>query len=540
MAIWSLKDEKFLVIDDFSEMRAMMRTMLMSYGAQDIHLARNGEDALKILENNQFSIILCDYNLGDGKDGQQVLEEARYRGLLSASLIYIMVTAENTAHMVMGALENQPSSYLSKPINRTVLQARLDSLLKKRARLHNLNQLINKKQYQQAIAACDKEMAESPRYRFELLKLRTELLMELDDYPAVADQAQQVLDERDIPWAFYYKGKASLMLQDYEKAKEIFTQLIETQGNYIVAYDGLAEAEKGLGNNDAAQAVLLQALERSPKSVLRQRNLAETSERIGDYQTSEKARRQAIKVGRKSVLKAPGDYAGLAKALVKNDKSSEALQIASSVQKEFNDSAEAELVGAITTSQVYQSMGKEAESEAALKKSTELLEQFPGGAPRNLSLDVAEACMEHGQVDEAKELIRQVVTEQHNDQSVLARVGEIFKEAGLEEQGRSFIETTREGIIKINNRGVKMASEGDVAGSIVLFDEALLNMPKNTDININAAFAFLKSMQQNGVEQGLLEKTKRCLAVVRQAGDHKAKYQKMMELSQGMEASLTT
>lgn len=46
-----------------------------------------------------------------------------------------MVTAENTADMVMGSLECQPDGTLSKPVTRATLQVRLRKLLEKREEL---------------------------------------------------------------------------------------------------------------------------------------------------------------------------------------------------------------------------------------------------------------------------------------------------------------------------------------------------------------------------------------------------------------------
>jgi hypothetical protein len=39
-------------------------------------------------------VVLCDYNLGDGKNGQQVLEETRVRNLMLPSSVWLMVSAE--------------------------------------------------------------------------------------------------------------------------------------------------------------------------------------------------------------------------------------------------------------------------------------------------------------------------------------------------------------------------------------------------------------------------------------------------------------
>jgi CheY-like chemotaxis protein len=109
--------------------------MLAAYGAADIRLAKNGDEAVTALQAERHDLVLCDYNLGDGRDGQQVLEQARHRGLLPRCNLFVMVTAENTADMVMGSLECQPDGTLSKPVTRATLQVRLRKLLEKREEL---------------------------------------------------------------------------------------------------------------------------------------------------------------------------------------------------------------------------------------------------------------------------------------------------------------------------------------------------------------------------------------------------------------------
>src|SRR6185295_9324418 len=121
--------KKALVIDDFPDMRGSIRRMLVNFGIADVAMASTGDEALLICENHNFDIILCDYNLGDAKNGQQILEELRYRRLLKHTSIYMMVTAETTKSMVFGALEYQPDDYLTKPFTQTVLQKRLDRLV---------------------------------------------------------------------------------------------------------------------------------------------------------------------------------------------------------------------------------------------------------------------------------------------------------------------------------------------------------------------------------------------------------------------------
>jgi DNA-binding response OmpR family regulator len=83
----------------------------------------------------RYDIILCDYNLGQGKDGQQVLEEARFREFMSPSTIFVMITAENTMDMFMGVLEYSPDDYLIKPFTKEALGKKLRDLIRKKENL---------------------------------------------------------------------------------------------------------------------------------------------------------------------------------------------------------------------------------------------------------------------------------------------------------------------------------------------------------------------------------------------------------------------
>ncbi|MGE3774539.1 MAG: response regulator, partial [Gammaproteobacteria bacterium] len=90
----NIKDYRFLIIDDLREMRMTVRGMLDSLQVKVMHEAKSGDEALEILSKNPVDVVLCDYNLGEGRDGQQTLEEARGRNLLLPTAAWIMITAE--------------------------------------------------------------------------------------------------------------------------------------------------------------------------------------------------------------------------------------------------------------------------------------------------------------------------------------------------------------------------------------------------------------------------------------------------------------
>jgi len=109
------KRSRVLIIERSAEARGVLRAMMSDAGVEKIDMVISGQEAIDSLQKHKYHLVLYDYNLGKGKDGQQVLEEARFNKSLGQSTIFIMITAETSIGMVMGAPEYQPDSYLTKP-----------------------------------------------------------------------------------------------------------------------------------------------------------------------------------------------------------------------------------------------------------------------------------------------------------------------------------------------------------------------------------------------------------------------------------------
>src|SRR5690554_5514863 len=90
----------FLIVDDFENFRLSMRQMLRSCGADKIELVGHATPAIQYCTYNHVDVVLCDFNLGEGKNGQHILEELRHKKLLSRSSLFLMVTAETSKEMV--------------------------------------------------------------------------------------------------------------------------------------------------------------------------------------------------------------------------------------------------------------------------------------------------------------------------------------------------------------------------------------------------------------------------------------------------------
>jgi CheY-like chemotaxis protein/Tfp pilus assembly protein PilF len=537
MSLWTLKDKTILVVDDIPEMRSIMRSMLSAYGATDIHQARTGDEAIEHLAARAFDLVMCDYNLGKGRDGQQVLEEARHRRLMPYSTTFVMITAENTSDMVMGVLEHQPDAYLSKPIPRTTLQTRLRKLFEKKARLAPIYSALDAGEHAFALELCDERLAADDRDRYALLELRCDLLERLDRHDEVETLCGSILDERELPWASLALGRAYFNRCQHELAQETFEDLIDYNASFVVAYDWLARTHRALGEDQLAQEILHRAVERSPKSLPRQRALAEVARANRDPVSEERARRAALRVGQGSVTRRASDYTGMAEVLAGNGKGREALSTLDNLRRDYPSDPRALLEAAAAEIAVHRAAGDGACAAQALAAALELLARDPGSVRRQVALALAHACLAFGQGERADELVRDVVRNHHDEPEVLDRVARMYEAAGRAEEGRRLVSITREEAVRINDEGVKLREAGKVEESVELFSRALKGMPRNPMVNLNAAQSLAMAMQGGRVTRRRLGLAMSCLEVAGEANPADARYRQLLSLCNRLAAA---
>lgn len=532
MAIWSLKGKKVLIIDDFQEMRVMLRTMVEPLAPETIKLAQNGEEAIEHLENYKFDIVLCDYNLGKGKDGQQVLEEAKHRDLLPYSAIYIMTTAENTSEMVMGAIDYLPDDYISKPFNRTVIHTRLKKQIDKKENLNDISQAIAEKNYKKAIYYCDKLIESKPANRLDLLKTKGELLVNLVEYDKAADMYEDIIEERDIPWAYLALGKVRYLQEDYDEAIEIFEGLIKDNASNVAAYDWLAKTYEAMNDFDKAQEMLNIGVSKSPKSLTRQRNLAQIAYKNEDLETAMTAYEHALDVGKHSCYKRPDDYNGFAKTLVESGKPDDAMNVAEKISKDFKNDPQAEMVAAITEGMVHTNTGNPDAAGKRLEQALQLFNQNPQGLSSDIALELTDLCLSSGKEEQAEEITKNLIRNNHDNKELIERTQKVYADAGKSDAGSELIKNTTSEIVDINNKGAHLLKEGKLEESIELFMKAARGMPDNIVVNLNAAYSLMMQMQKTGKIKKYSSRVESYLERVHKLDPANKKYHELIDMLQ--------
>ncbi|MGE5466875.1 MAG: response regulator, partial [Ignavibacteria bacterium] len=102
------KELRFLVIEDQEPARKTLKMCIQAMGGFFIDVAVSHGDAIFRIRNNLPDIIICDYILGEGRTGQQLLEELRRTRMLPDRVVFLMVTAERSYEQVVSAVELTP------------------------------------------------------------------------------------------------------------------------------------------------------------------------------------------------------------------------------------------------------------------------------------------------------------------------------------------------------------------------------------------------------------------------------------------------
>ncbi len=511
----NLKMKKVLVVDDFFNFRLTLKNMLRSFGIMYIDDAANGEEAVRKLSVRRFDIILCDYNLGPGKSGQQVLEEGKFRGYIGYASIFIMITAENTTEMIMGAMEYQPDAYLMKPFAKEVLEKRIKSIAVKKLNIRDIEKAITDNDYDHAVRICDELLAENPGNLSEIMKLKGETLLKKGDCKLAAEFYDKILQMGNVAWAQLGRGRVDFLLGNYERAKDVFERVIAQNDKIMPAYDYLAKTLLKIGNPQEAQDVLVKAVAISPRALLRHKDLGNLAYSNEDFKTAETSFKAAVDQGKNSCFKNPSDYTHLAKTLVHCDAPQEGLKVLGQALREFPDNSDTRLHLSVAESYVYTKMNKTAEAKRALADAQKFAADLPSEIPHDLALDLAQAYLMTGNTAKGTAIIKNIVGSYHDDEEILDHIRAVFKETGMSEQGDALIESTRDEILRLNNDGVKLARDGKIEEAILYFDKAAGHLPENKIINANAAHVLMLSMKQKGANPEGLAKTKTYLDRVR-------------------------
>ncbi len=126
-----LSQMKFLVVDDFSTMRRIVRGLLKEMGMNHADEAEDGAIALHMLKNNKYDFVVSDINMPN-MNGFELLKAIKADPDLK-SLPVLMVTAEARKEDIVLAVQSGAAGYIVKPFTKATLEDKVIKIMQKRA-----------------------------------------------------------------------------------------------------------------------------------------------------------------------------------------------------------------------------------------------------------------------------------------------------------------------------------------------------------------------------------------------------------------------
>jgi two-component system, chemotaxis family, chemotaxis protein CheY len=124
------KNLKFLVVDDFSTMRRIVKNLLNDLGYANVTEADDGNTALPILQAGGIDFLVTDWNM-PGMPGLDLLKAVRADPKL-AKMPVLMLTAEAKREQIIEAAQAGVNGYVIKPFTAVTLKEKIDKILETR------------------------------------------------------------------------------------------------------------------------------------------------------------------------------------------------------------------------------------------------------------------------------------------------------------------------------------------------------------------------------------------------------------------------
>ncbi len=497
-----------LVIDDMSTQQTTLRGQLSMLGFAKVDVASNAEDALRMIRLKPYGLILCDYNLNNKTDGQQLFEHLRDNGLLPATSLFFMVTAENSYASVASATEHKPDAYLLKPITASDVEERLKAQLERRAALAAVNQRLNRSDYSGAVDECNKLLVRKDRWFMQVLQLKGDALLQLGRHEDAKLVFMQALDLRpDLIWAKLGLARAHKAAGNFEDAKAVAYAIIHSPDGErnVAAYDVVAQSLEAQGDNEAAMWVLRDAAVVIP-SARRQRLVAESAYRNGDLATATDSFMKVAKATKGSVIAQAQDTLALAQVLVDGGRMAEALSTLADAADGQRSNPQFEGVAAAISAQAHAKTGQvEAATKAALRARESLRQAKADFA----TIALAKAELMVGNEKAGLELLEAAVHCDHENPRVKQLINRALGDTGRADRADGLIKSAVQRLnVKVSDAKT-LFRNSQIDEALAAIESAAREYPENTSVLLQAAQMNCMSLRlKKQVNNAVIEKVR--------------------------------
>jgi CheY-like chemotaxis protein/Flp pilus assembly protein TadD len=497
-----------LVIDDISAMRHAVSSQLHTLGMNKVGVASSASEGLEQIKKTAYDLIICDYNLNKSSTGQHFLEYLRNEKILSATSLFVMLTAEAEYCFVASAVEFIPDDYLLKPCSESKLRSRLERLVDRRAFLMPALQAINDKQYDVAVDECDKLLAMAPddRRRMDVLRRKSEAQIALNNHAGVLETYVQAASIRaDIPWVMMGLARAHYALGELELAENVAQALIEKSQNYVAAYELLAKIRLETGDDEGAFELLSHSSKILP-SAKRFRSVSQAAFLMGKLAEAKMNAEEAIRLSNGSMVERSGDYLNLAQAQVDMGDYKGAIETLEKSARKHGDSGIYGVAKGAILAQAYFDSGDKEKATKLVERSKSLLANRKNSF---VMTSLGKAALKTGDMVFGLKLMTEAVQSSGKDEKRIARhVKKSMMDTGHNDKIEHVIDGGRRRILELVDEATKLMRTAHFADANQKVLDALEIHGENFEALMAAAQLHLLWLKHGGLDHVIVERAK--------------------------------
>jgi len=502
-----------LIIEANQGMRGQLRTMLNNIGIAAVNFAPSAGMAINRLRERRYDLILCEYNLGDGQDGQHLLEDLRARDIIPLDTLFIMITGERNYERIISAAELAPNDYILKPLTPDTLHSRLERAFEKRDAFRPAYRLIEAGETHDAIEACISGRREHPRHGIDFMRLEAELHGGLGHTDTAEELYREILAAKTIPWARLGLAKMLFARKEYREAEEILTALVAENRRYIDAYDWLARTREESGRIDEAREVLASAVALSPHRIGRLRHLGNVLLAVGDHQSAERTLAEVVRKGKYSDFRDPEDHVRLVRAQLGQGRVSEAESTIRDLERSMDGLPATALCSSLSKALYHSQTGSPARAQAALQAAVR-----DGADVSSLSVgmkqEFARACLDNDLETEGSMLVMDILRNSADERTV-ETTRAMLRAKGREDMSEELEQRVHVEVKGLIAAGADKVRSGDYDGAVQEMLSAVQKMPGNPHVLFNAALALLRHIENRGWNERLAAQARSLIARTR-------------------------
>ena len=490
---------KVLVIDDQQQMRQIIRESLYRLGIRNVVMAGTAKEALKAMQAENVDVVLSDYHLGEGTDGQQLLEAARGSNILSPVAPWIFITANSMRADVLAAGDYIPDGYIVKPFTDQLLSRYIEALSARKGLLAPLLHAIDAKAWDEVLRIAEGFARRSDALSVEGLKQKAQALMKLgrfDDALRTFDQALGMNSQ--LAWAGLGRAQALRAVGKTAPAREALEALIEDQPDYAAAYDALLEIAEEQGDQEAALKTARAVADLVPNAK-RKIRLGAVALGAGQADVAVKALEQAVAKNKGSITRSHNENVLLAQALVDTGDTRKALAVAADVGKQFPDQPVAQVMSKAICAQAHQLTGNTSEAASLMAQVEQAMAQTPLEDAHKLL--VAKTALATGRLDVGQALIEAIARNNTDRPLMVAAAVRAAQGTPVESECQALVERAGADVQQALQGVLKAKRDGDFEKAIAIGEVALNLSPTNFTVLIELCTLYLVAMGRLGREQ---------------------------------------